>query len=154
MTTSFRPGWIQSQNDPIEGRVRPNVVLNCVRSVDDESRAAIGVAKNLRHIIVVCERLLNEYRRSLVGGGPRHLFTYYDRMVMQILPSDLLERKDDPSVLIQFGPEEDRFHMQLAIDEGCGFHVSWDKGVLAEVGNIGRFGVAEVNPPGYVAANS
>ena len=130
-----------------------NVVLNCIRAVDDESRAAIGVAKNLRHVIVVCERLLNEYRRALVRGGPRHLFAYYDRLVMQILPREFMERNDDPVVLIQFGPEEDRFHMQLAINARCDYHVSWDRAVLREAENMARFGVTELNPTAYVAAN-
>lgn len=55
---------------------------------------------------------------------------------------------------ITFGPLEDRFHMQLAVDSQSDFHVTWDRAILAEAANMASFGVAEVNPPAHLSANT
>jgi hypothetical protein len=68
---------------------------------------------------------------------------------MQVFP-DLWEKYEDPVVRIEFGPIEDRFHMQLAIDSASNYHVSLDQGVLREADNMAQFGVTEVTPREYV----
>ena len=52
------------------------------------------------------------------------------------LVGNLGDRRQDPTVRITFGPKEDRFHMQLAIDYRAGYHVSRDKKVLAAAGDL------------------
>lgn len=139
---------------PIELKVvfDTNVVVSTIWARDPDSGAAISLSKTLRHIIVVCEKLLREYRGVLAQGN-RQMYSLVDLLLMQVFPIDLLDKRADPVVSIDFGPEEDRFHMQLAIDSASDHHVSWEHAVLAEAHRMAQYGVAEVNPRDYVARN-
>ncbi len=122
-----------------------NVVVDAIWHRDRHCSDAIYAAKEKRHSIVVCRKLLDEYRKILRGNG-NDVGMITDRLLMQFLPVDLMEERDTPTVEIDFGPLEDRFHMQLAINAGACCHVTKDKDVLAEGSKMSRLGVKEVNP--------
>ena len=99
------------------------------------------------HKVVVCDKLLSEYRDNPAVTGIRPVF---DSLLMNHMPLERMERHPDPVVRIAFGPEEDRFHMQLAIDARVQYHVSKDAGVLNCSTPMDDQGVREIHPRSFV----
>lgn len=127
------------------------VVVGAYRREDEHCSRAIERFKKQRHTLVVCEQLIREYRGTICRGDPQ-LYSVVDRLLFARWLRLDLKRRPDPEVRIPFGPPEDRFHMQLAIDARAGdpscavCHVTKDGGVLAEAESMGRYGVNEVHP--------
>lgn len=109
------------------------------------SSDALHTIKHEQHKMLVCRKLLMEYRKKLCNGS-LDMQRYVDRFLMSVLPIELMEKCEDPQVQIDFGPTEDRFHMQLAIDQGADYHISKDNGVLAEAEKMMEYGVEELHP--------
>lgn len=126
-----------------------NIIVDHVRAEDRDCSNAIHAMKSHRHVQVVCEKLLGEYRGVLCQGN-QQLYAVVDGFLRQMLPSALMLKQPDPQVRIGFGPLEDRFHLQLAIDARADYHVTKDKRILEESANMKRFSVQETHPHNYV----
>ena len=126
-----------------------NVVVDHICANDVSCSAAVNAVNRHRHFLVVCNRLLKEYRGVLCKGD-QQMYAVIDKFLLQMLPIELMQKYKDPQVQITFGPTEDRFHMQLAIDAGADFHVTKDGAILAEAREMQRFNVRETHPRGYV----
>lgn len=73
-----------------------------------------------------------------------------DRLLMNTLPAWIWERGSNPEESIDFGPSEDRYHMELAINYQAAYHITRDRGVLAEAGRMAEHGVCGCHPKKYV----
>jgi len=125
-----------------------NVVVDHLLTRDRHSSNTLYHIKDReRHKIIVCEKLLREYRDNPALSG---LPGVVDRLLMNALPVERMEKLPDPQIKIRFGPQEDRFHMQLAIDATAKYHVSKDGAVLACVTLMFDRGVLEVHPHKFV----
>lgn len=126
-----------------------NVIVDHMRARDIKCSEALTETIKRQHVAIVCEKLLREYRKILAGGNPQ-FHSFVDCHIMQLFQGKALLRFEDPKIRIDFGPQEDRFHMQLAIDAGAAYHVTKDGEILAETDNMARFGVNEAHPATYV----
>jgi len=126
-----------------------NVVVDHICAKDVSCSAAVNAVRCHRHFLLVCNRLLKEYRGVLCKGD-QQMYAVIDKLLLQMFPIELMQKYDDPRVRIEFGPLEDRFHMQLAIDAGANYHVTKDAAVLAEATKMQRFNVRETHPRRYV----
>ena len=122
-----------------------NVVVDHILAQDERCSQVVNRVKQRRNTVVVCEKLLREYRDALVGNQ-QQMNAVINLILIQMLPVELLESHRDPTIRIQFGPEHDRFHMQLAINARSDCHITKDGAVLAERAKMSEFGVREVHP--------
>lgn len=109
------------------------VLVDHLWAEDESASGAIVLVKRKGYEVAVCDKLLGEYR-GVLSRGSRQLYSLIDLQLLQILPK--MKKYANPTVLITFGPVEDRFHLQLAIDVKAVYHVSQDKGVLAAAGDL------------------
>lgn len=126
-----------------------NVVVDHFRATDGDSSNALVVVKSGGHEVLVCQKLLWEYRNVLSSGAPQ-MRSLADVYLMQLFPR--MRQCSEPRVRITFGPIEDRFHMQLAIDNKAGYHVSRDREVLAAASDMLAAGAVKAcHPREFVA---
>ena len=125
------------------------VVIGHFHLQDANCSQALHALRRKGHQMVVCKKLLDEYRGILCRSN-KQMYSVIDTILMTTLPIDLMVKYHDPKVRIEFGPPEDRFHMQLAIDSQASYHVSRDKGVLSEAKNMRKYNVEEVSPNEYL----
>jgi predicted nucleic acid-binding protein len=124
-----------------------NVVVAHVFGEDPNCSTAVVEARRGERVIV-CEKLLREYRDQLACGSIE-LYGTATRQLMRLFPN-LVKSNVDPQIRIDFGPVEDRFHMQLAIDYHAEFHVTKENKILDEHAKMLALGVKEVHPQQYV----
>lgn len=136
--------WDLPREQELRVVIDTNVVVDHYRAEDSDASAAIVAVKKACHEVVACEKLLREYRKHL-SNGSQQMYSLVDLFLLQVMPG--LRKYPDPEVRIAFGPVEDRFHMQLAIDKKAGYHVSKDKGVLAAAGDMMLAGAVKVCGP-------
>ena len=122
-----------------------NVIIDSIRAEDIHCMELIFHLKTGGHTMIVCPKLIDEYvriytqrNRSLEGAGQLFL--------MQHVPLDMMQMERNPVVTITFGPEEDRWHMQLAILHKADCHVSKDAGVLKCRKEMLQAGVRQIHP--------
>lgn len=128
-----------------------SVVVHYIWEQDDLCRDAMNRARTVRHRHVVCEKLLNEYR-GVIARKSGQWFQIVGIRLMSVLPEHLLERHPDPTVMIDFGPEEDRFLLQLAMNASADFLVTRDCGVLAVANEMSVHEVNCCRPEAYTRA--
>lgn len=111
---------------------------------------AIRTVNRRQHRVLLSGKLLDEYQRKLTGGDPRWQRLFLTELSQKLVDESLFQFEPDPKVEIAFGPEEDRFHLQLAVSGKARFHVSQDGGVLAVSPVMrNRYGVLVMHPQDY-----
>ncbi len=127
-----------------------NVVAGHLLAEDGSCTEVIRHVKDAGHRLVVCEKLLREYR-GVIAGGYEQLYSIVDVLLFhRLLSLEQVEKRENPVVRICFGPEEDRFHLQLAIDAKAKYHVTKDRGVLDTRDDMRAYGVHVVGPKAYL----
>lgn len=127
-----------------------NVFVDHIHLKRRAASYALQTASAERHVMVTCEKLLRELRGVLCRGNDA-MYSYIDRMIMQMYPIDCVEKHPNPQIRISFGPQEDQFHMQLAIDARAAFHVTSDRGVLECEICMREHGVNVLRPASYAS---
>lgn len=127
-----------------------NVVAGHILAEDGSCTEVLRHLKDAGHKVVVCEKLLREYR-GVIAQGNRQLYSIVDVFLFQrLLSLHQVEKRENPVIRICFGPEEDRFHLQLAIDAKAKYHVTKDRGVLDTRDDMRAYGVHVVRPKAYL----
>lgn len=117
------------------------VVVGAYRREDGYCRLALDSIGKKRHRAVMCPKLWGEYKKHL--GGHQMAGLIFAMITQRWLE---LEWHSDPDpIWVDFGPNEDRFHMQLAIDTACLCHVSKDNGVVTASKRMKEHGVNGVH---------
>ena len=130
-----------------------NVMYDHMYGFDESCSEAYATAARSKHKLVVCEKLLREYR-GILARESQQMYAHVQMWLQRTLPWHLVETHPDPDVRIDFGPPEDRFHMQLAVDARALFHVTKDRGVLRTAAQMKSHGVTGCRPERYVRSGS
>ena len=112
---------------------------------------ALSLAREDDHVLCWCQRLKMEYFNVIWEKLPQARISGFTLLWNQKLPPRRLQL-DDPAHEVPFGPKEDRWHMQLAVDARAMFHVTNDTAILAWATQMKERGVLECNPWQYLAA--